>query len=374
MRILLASANDPVRVGGIERFVTILADGLAARGHEVMILCCRYGNTPPIASAVETVRLPASYALDRRLRISFPLPAPGALLREARRLVRRAEVVHVQDVLYPTSLAVLRAARRAAVPSVLTQHVPFVPLGSRLGDALQQLALTVCASEARRATRVVAVNPSVAAWASERLRRDRVDLLPIGVPAAPPAPDRAALRRQFGLPEDRFVAAFVGRDVPKKGLDVFLDASDPGYLLLAVTDRTSPASSDRVRFLPLLRHDELLRLLGAVDAFVLPSEAEGLPMTMQEALAAGVPVVTTDLPGYDYFFSPDDVLRVARSGPAVRAALLRLAADETLREELSARGSAAYRRHFSAEAFVEGYEGLYAETVMQAATGRGRPG
>ena len=53
--------------------------------------------------------------------------------------------------------------------------------------------------------------------------------MPAGVPDAP-SPNCAALRGELGLPDDRFIALFVGRDVPKKRLDLFLDANDPASL------------------------------------------------------------------------------------------------------------------------------------------------
>ena len=191
-------------------------------------------------------------------------------------------------------------------------------------------------------------------------------MLPVGV-AAPTAPvlDRSAVRRSFGLPADRFLALFVGRDVPKKGLDVFIAARDPAYELVAVTDRT--ANGDGVALVPFMDHDSLQALLSCMDAFVLPSEAEGFPVSVQEALAAGIPVVTTFQPGYERYLSPDDVLYVERDPAAVREALLRLVADQEFKERLAERRRNVARRHFSVDRFVDAYEELYAEA-------RGRPG
>jgi glycosyltransferase involved in cell wall biosynthesis len=107
--------------------------------------------------------------------------------------------------------------------------------------------------------------------------------------------------------------------------------------------------------------DRLQELFGCVDAFVLPSEREAMPVSLQEALARGLPVVTTPQPGYERYLSSDDVLYIERHPQAVRSALLRLVADEELRERLAERGRAVAKVHFSVDRFVSAYESLYEE-------------
>jgi glycosyltransferase involved in cell wall biosynthesis len=362
VRVLLVSSNFRPHVGGIERFTETLAEGLAARGHDVTVLCCRDGSAPlrERVDGFEVERVPATYVLDQRANVPVPLPSPRRLFTATRRLLTASDVVHVQDVLYATSLPALLLARRRRVPSVLTQHVAFVPQRSRLLDAVESAAYATLGRSARLATTVATLTPAVAEWAARQWALNDVRVLPIGV-AVPNADerDRRALRESFGLSANRLVALFVGRDVPKKGLDVFLGAADPAYDLVAVTDRERKA--DRAVVLPFMSPERLQQLLHCVDAFVLPSEGEGFPITVQEALAAGLPVVTTSQPGYEHFVSPEDVLFVDRDAQAVRAALLRLAGDESLRARLAQRSRLVAERHFTADAMVEAYERLYEE-------------
>jgi D-inositol-3-phosphate glycosyltransferase len=107
--------------------------------------------------------------------------------------------------------------------------------------------------------------------------------------------------------------------------------------------------------------DRLQTLLRCVDAFVLPSEGEGIPISLQEALAAGLPVITTRQPGYEGFLSAEDALFVERDPVSVRAAIGRLAGDNELSRKLSARSLAVAGHHFGADRMVEAYEALYAE-------------
>src|SRR5207247_1449604 len=151
----------------------------------------------------------------------------------------------------------------------------------RLLDAVQHAGLATLGRCSRLATVVTTLNPAVAEWVERQWGVRDVRVLPVGVAAPPERGDRAAVRRSFGLPTERFLALFVGRDVPKKGLDIFLAASDPTYELVAVTDR--PAAGSAARLLPFMTPDRLQDLLGCVDCFVLPSEGEGFPITLQEA-------------------------------------------------------------------------------------------
>jgi D-inositol-3-phosphate glycosyltransferase len=362
MRVLLMSANFRPHVGGIERFTENLAAGLAERGHAVTIICCRFGGAPlrEERDGVSIVRIPSSYVLDRLFGVPYPLPSPVRLVASLRRLLADADVVHIQDALYATSVAALLFAHRRRVPSVLTQHVGFVPQHSRWLDALQRAAIASLGRSARLATVVATLNRAVARWAEEQWKLADVRVLPVGIPAPSVSTgDRDEVRRSFGLPPDRFLALFVGRDVPKKGLDVFLGAHDSAYQLVAVTDRAGAAGEAVV--LPFMSAERLGELLRCVDAFVLPSEGEGFPVSLQEALAVGLPVVTTSQPGYDQYLSPDDVLYVERDPESVRAALHRLVGSDELRRHLGERARAVAQQHFGIERFVAAYEAVYAE-------------
>ncbi|MEX2049123.1 MAG: glycosyltransferase family 4 protein [Gemmatimonadota bacterium] len=362
MRVLLVTANFRPSVGGIERFVEILAHGLAERGHEVTVATCRNRGGARVEEdgAVRIVRIPASDLLRRRLGVPYPIPAPRAAVRTLRGLVRRADVVHAQDALYLTTVAALALARREGVPSVLTQHVAFVPQGNAALDLVQRAAIRTIGRSARFANVVATFNPSVAEWARRTWQLSDVRLLPAGVPPPPSPPDRDAVRHELGLPDDAFLVLFAGRDVPKKRLDVFLAASDPAYELVAVTDRPD-AGSSLARLVPFMSSERFARLLAAADAFVLPSEGEGFPLALQEALIAGVPCVVTRGPGYDRFLSADDAIFVPPEAGAIREALLRLVSDPAYRLEIAGRARAVGERSLGLEAWLRAYVRLYEE-------------
>jgi D-inositol-3-phosphate glycosyltransferase len=351
VRVLLVSAYYRPHVGGVERFTENLASGLASRGHEVQVLCCRTAaKSPPGGDRVVVHRVPAWNPFEERLGVPWPLPAPRALVRAVRTLSRGVDVVLANDVLYATSVAALWFSR---VPVVLTQHVALVPQRNRALELVQRVAYTATRRAARRAAAHTAYNPEVAAWASSLWGVD-VRTLPV---ASDPGAARAS-RAEFGLPEDRFVALFVGRNAPKKRLDIVLGAADEGYDLAVVTGREPPAPRHGVWFFPPLAPDRLGALMHCVDAFVLPSQGEGIPLSLQEAMAAGLPVVTTVNPGYEAYFSTEDVLAVEPEAASLRTALRTLAADPGLRQRLAGRSAEVASRQFDPTRFVSAYEEL----------------
>jgi glycosyltransferase involved in cell wall biosynthesis len=370
IRLLLVSAHYRPHVGGIERFTETLAEGLAGRGHDVAVVCCRSTGAAHVEdrNGVSIERVPATFVAERRLGVPYPLPLPGALWTVLRSRLANADIVHVQDAIYGTSVAALVLARRRVVPSVLTQHVAFVPQKSPLLNAAERAALATLGRASRLATLVATYNPTVAAWAERTWSLRDVRVLPVGVPGAAGADiDREQVRRSFDLPTDRFLALFAGRDVAKKGLDVFLAAGDPAYDLIAVSDRAG--GDERGRLIPFMEHDRFGELMASADAFVAPSSAgEGFPLVLQEALAVGLPVVTTRHEGYEQYVSDQDVMYVERTPESLRRALLRLASDESLRTRLAERARAAGDRHFRPERFVSAYEDLYREALGRGST------
>jgi glycosyltransferase involved in cell wall biosynthesis len=123
---------------------------------------------------------------------------------------------------------------------------------------------------------------------------------------------RSELRREVGAADDDVpVLTTVGEMIPRKrhadALSAFarVRASQPDALLLLVGDGTlgedlkqraaALGIADGVRFLGFRR--DIRRILAATDVFLFPSQQEGLPCAVQEALAMGVPVVATDVRG-----------------------------------------------------------------------------
>src|SRR5262249_13587034 len=105
------------------------------------------------------------------------------------------------------------------------------------------------------------------------------------------------------------------------------------------------------------------RLLDAADMFLLSSISEGIPLTIIEAMAAGLPVVATRVGGVAEMVGDRVTGLLAPAGDygALAAAILRLAEHPRLRDEMGRRGRACRAERFSAGKMYDAYHQLYKE-------------
>ncbi|HEX6701964.1 MAG TPA: glycosyltransferase family 4 protein [Gaiellaceae bacterium] len=148
------------------------------------------------------------------------------------------------------------------------------------------------------------------------------------------APPREEARAGLGLRGCTFLC--VSRLSPEKGVDVLVRAFDgvPGELVLVGDgpdrERVAALAGDRVRLLGRIEPDELLRWYAAADAYVMPSRSETWGMAMQEAAAAGLPLIASEAPGAGYDLIEEGVngYRVpVEDVEALRETLTRVAGD-----------------------------------------------
>jgi glycosyltransferase involved in cell wall biosynthesis len=174
---------------------------------------------------------------------------------------------------------------------------------------------------------------------------------------------RAAVDRSG---RDTCTFLYAGRLDPEKGLDVLLHAfaRSPGELVLAGSGseeaRLRALADGRVRFLGPLDRDELPAVYAAADAFVLPSRSEPWGMVLNEAAAAGLPLVATEGAGAAHDLVEDGVngFRVpVDDEEALATALRRLAEDEPFRLAAGARSRDLAAR-FTPQAWADGVAGL----------------
>jgi teichuronic acid biosynthesis glycosyltransferase TuaC len=302
---------------------------VAALGVEVRVLCPLPVKPDRLWRGIRAAPVFGEIELDgiRINRVPYPQLLPfGPAATVGKRLLQRALYVHIQrlretfdfdlihgirlfpmvSALAPIAAALERPLLGMAVGSDVHTH-PFRSRGIR--------RLTRGAIE--RSDRIVAV--------SRALSESVTDLgqpgLPVstvynGVDAAMFSPDPAqkeALRASFGLPLGGVGLCFVGRLARTKGLWELLRAfrqvaaGRPGSWLVVVGDGPERAALEawvdseglgsRVFLSGAQVHETIPRWLNASDVFVLPSYNEGLPNVVLEAMACGLPVLSTDVGG-----------------------------------------------------------------------------
>lgn len=215
-------------------------------------------------------------------------------------LCRDRPVVLDAHYLYPDGVAALRLARELDVPCFVTARgsdVNVIGKDPRIAAQIRDVA-----NGARRLFAVA--GPLCKALAElAGVAEERVTLARNGVDLARFAPgDRRAARERLGLPQDASLVAGVGRLVRGKGFHVMAKALrklDARVHFVVAGDGPERevlenlAPQGRLHLLGARPPDDVACLLRAADLLVLPSESEGWPNVVTEALASGVPVVAT---------------------------------------------------------------------------------
>jgi len=311
MRALLISPDPSSNTGGVERFCHLLAAVLESAGWTT-------GLIGP------TARVPAGLA---RLGLEPSLQAVS--------VTKQARAEHADLVIGNGFLGGPAGRHRIHVfHGTMVKHVAAGEPGSRRYRLRQALGGGVPEALCGRGARTVAVSSSTANEL-ERFYRQRVDaVIPNGVDTVLFSPgDRAAARDRLGLDADTRYALFVGRFEYRKGADLVPDACRRAGFTLLVAGSGAPPSA---RALGVLRPDELAHAYRAADCVVFPTRYEACSFVVLEALASGVPTVTTPVgwmgdflrscPGYSRFIvrpDPDSVaVALRRVGTSDSAALL----------------------------------------------------
>ena len=145
-------------------------------------------------------------------------------------------------------------------------------------------------------------------------------------------------RAMFGFDNNTFIIAFVGHFIERKGIIQLSEAAigikNTG-VIYAGKGELSPTGSNTL-FKDFVSPDKMPYFLSAADVFVLPTKNEGCANAILEALACGLPVISSDLPfNYDVLDESCSILVDPNSIDEIRNAILKLKNDKNLREELS---------------------------------------
>jgi glycosyltransferase involved in cell wall biosynthesis len=187
--------------------------------------------------------------------------------------------------------------------------------------------------------------------------------------------DRAGVRARYGLPPASAVIAFVGSLIERKGLPVLFEALQPlinlDWYLLVVGDgeersRYERLAADmkigeRVRFLGMVRPEEVEAMICAVDILTLPSFMEAMPYVILEAMACGLPVIASDIYGIGEMAVDGETAVLVPAGDAARLSgvLQDLIGDAQFRRRLGGNARLRFEKYFTLDRHVDRTQAMY---------------
>ena len=346
---------------GAEKQLTVLAAGLPRERFEVHVFALTRGG--PLEEPLRRAGLPLC-VIGKRWKID-----PAALVRLKRHIDRlKPDLVH-------TWLFAGNSYGRAAA---LWAGVPRLVAAERCVDRWKSgHELAIDRRLARRTDRIVVNSRAVQDFYIARgLPAEKFVVIPNGVgPAAASGTTREELLHELGLPPEIKLIGAVGRLWPQKRVKELVWAAsqlcalrDDIHLLIIGDGPQRPALERYRRLMQVEDHVHFLgtrtdvpRLLPHFDCFWLASAYEGQSNALMEAMAAGVPVVATDIPenrelvvsGQSGYLEPLDV----RSAFARRT--LTILEDADLARRLGEAGRERMQRDFSIERMVDRYAAMY---------------
>lgn len=364
---------DPPLRAGITRYVADIADAMAERGHrvEVHVAGVRHHRRDRLPSGVLVHR-------HRELARALSMPIAAGLVSEVRSV--DADILHLH---LPNPIGELGAVCNRVSPIVCTFHAQ---LGRQ--RALEPWYAPLRSRLLGRSRRIFVSAPAMAAVPELVEHQDRVVVLPYGVSprlATPNGLPRPTSRNQpHSSDSESLRLLFVGRLVYYKGVDVLLHAvaSVPSAKLHVVGDGPERARlesraaglglGERVRFSGSVPDHDLLDAFAAADVFVLPSvsRAEAFGLAMAEAMASGLPAISTSLATATDWVNVNDLTGlVVQSGSAeaLARAIERLT-DRELRARLGRGARDRAERLFSFASHVDGVERAYEEAATWASS------
>ncbi len=350
MKIAMVSPYDLSWPGGVNSHVTQLSGELRNRGHDVSVIAPQstanpqalllsdqrvipMGRTVPLSAGGSKARVTLDVRLYRRVR--------GLMRRE------RFDVVHLHEPLAPL------------LPLMVLQHSRAVNVGTFHAYSqrahLYRMTRRAVGRWQRRLHGRIAVSPAARDFVSPHFPGYPYRVIPNGIDF-----QRFASAEPFPHLEDhRPNILFVGRKDERKGLRYLLEAflvlrtmldnvrliivgpGEPDRECSALIDAANASCHDSVMVTGPVSSSDLPRYYASADVFCSPATGgESFGIVLLEAMAAGAPVVASDIDGYRNVVSHDDngLLVPARDIRAIAGSIVRVLSDDALSQRLTESG------------------------------------
>ena len=311
-RICLVTHYFPPHVGGIERVAFEQSKRLAKMGYRITVLTSKpeKRDEGSVVKGMQVLYYPTQGLVEK---IGLPYPIPWLKAYPLfKAVVKKCDLVHAHGHPYPSSLLACKVAKQFRKPFIVTQHNTFIDYDNWLNLAENLNDRTIGATVLKKADKVITVSRATRQYVL-RLGADKTKTSVIynGVDEDFFQPmNKEKCRDRLALPKDRTIVLSIRRLVYKNGLDTLIEAAshlvrehDKLLFLLVGTGPDRGMIENSIKKLKLTNNvtlagfvpdEQLPYYYSSADCFVIPSgSGEGLPMVLLEAMACGLPVVST---------------------------------------------------------------------------------
>lgn len=352
MDICMVTWEYPPRiVGGIARHCEGLARALGKMGHSVNVITLDFPGAPRYEENGNVKIHRISIELGHPNFITWVFIFNHFMEKKIAMLSKdvKFDVIHIHDWL--VALVGITAKHYLRRPLVLTLHSTEVGRAFSLNNPDSYLIDGIEWWATYESKRVIVTSNSMKREVEEHfhLPQDKIDVIPNAIDTSKyeVRVDREAVRRRYGIAPDDKIVLFVGRLVPQKGVEYLIKATSkivsnhPNARIVIVGDgwlkeylwslAESSGYRHKILFLGFLSDSELIELTLSSDALVVPSVYEPFGIVALEGMAAGVPVVASNVGGLAEIIEHDrtGVLVYAGDPDSIAWGVSRILSDPT---------------------------------------------
>lgn len=331
------SAQYLPTTGGVERYTYNMAKELTNRGNEVIIVTSALHGLPESEideNGIVVLRVATLSIMGGRMRISFPFLSWRKICKKLDEMgITR---VIIQTRLYTLSILGMNYAKEKDIPSIVIEHgTSYVGMRNPLLSFCERCyENTLMRWAKQKSSSFFAVSKAGIEWLryfgiqAKGVLYNSVDYRAIERNLESP---RYNVRDRYNIPLDTTLVSFVGRLIPEKGIKQLVEAvstlREQKVYLLVVGEgyiRNSLPKETNIIYIGNVLQEEVMTILGQSDIFCLPSDSEGFPTSVVEAVLCRCFVITTPFGGAKELISSDEYGMIIEdnSKEKIKAALL----------------------------------------------------
>jgi len=315
MRIVIVSMFYLPTIGGVEKVIEVLAQQYIKQGHKVDVFCCDCDKYKRIKKKFEIIKGVRVYRSRYLLRLSFNTHIfPGVILDL---LTKKYDIIHSHVGAHDYVLFAGIAAKLKGVPHIHTTHCPwtdkFRPWAAQFAlfftdNFFNYISFKLC-------DKIIAITPWEVPILKKYVKQNKIKILHNGMAShlfqkITNNPFRKKVMRD---PKKKLVL-FFGRLHPTKSphhfaevaINILKTRKDIEFIIVGPDEgllekvKSVVNNHPDIHILGAWPYNQINQMYQAADVYVLPSYREGLPLTIFEAMASGLPIVTTPVNGIPY--------------------------------------------------------------------------